>query len=490
MCPLYTPGSIRIALLAALACVLPWQVKGFAGSGDEWKLEDESIAWRGELIGGRLQPTRLDDKLNRNNLALTGECFRLVLGDGTVLKASDFQIQGAPRIETLKPDTASPILARHFPGHKLIVNCFEPGKGLFAQWSVILREGSTYVRQELALSASKKDVLVKEIELFRQKIPGAGTDGKVDGSPVVAGNFFCAYENPMARNTADADGLVHCSFLRNAVLKNGETLTQSCVLGVVPKGRLRRGFLGYIERERAHSYRPFLHYNSWFDLRNYNEKQCVEAIDQLGRELTQKREVPVESFLFDDGWDDTHTLWNFNAGFPNGFTPLKDEAARFHAGIGVWISPFGGYGGVRDERLRYGRARSFETNGNGFSLSGPRYYQRFRDICMDMIRKYGVNEFKFDGLAAGENAGRGGLTRDGDAMLGMIAELRAVVLTFTSTRRSAPGRRRSGSCTWTPPGAEAVTPVFTAKERFVSNGSPIATWQPIAVWCKTDRSIP
>jgi hypothetical protein len=40
-----------------------------------------------------------------------------------------------------------------------------------------------------------------------------------------------------------------------------------------------------------------------------------------------------------------------------------------------------------------------------------------------MINKYGVNHFKFDGLAAGA---AGGLMRDGDAMLRLLAELRAV----------------------------------------------------------------
>ncbi len=57
-------------------------------------------------------------------------------------------------------------------------------------------------------------------------------------------------------------------------------------------------------------------------------------------------------------------------------------------------------------RLRAARGRSgcatgseqgFETNQGGFALSGPKYYARFREVCLDMIRTYGVNQFKFDG---------------------------------------------------------------------------------------------
>jgi hypothetical protein len=52
----------------------------------------------------------------------------------------------------------------------------------------------------------------------------------------------------------------------------GESYAASLVTGFVPKGQLRRGFLlGYLERERAHPYRPFLHYNSWYDLGYFNK---------------------------------------------------------------------------------------------------------------------------------------------------------------------------------------------------------------------------
>ena len=55
--------------------------------------------------------------------------------------------------------------------------------------------------------------------------------GVVDGSPVVAGNIFCGYEQPMAQNAVVGDHDVQCQFTRNAVLKDGETLVQSFVLG-------------------------------------------------------------------------------------------------------------------------------------------------------------------------------------------------------------------------------------------------------------------
>jgi hypothetical protein len=416
--------GVRTAFLFVVIFLIGLAARAAESGG---KLENQQLAWQFRLENGKLQPIGLEDKVNHATLALGGECFQLALGDGSVLKASDFTLLGAPRVEVLKPDPASPALARRLPGRQLVAEFAAPDKNLSAEWRVLLRDGSSYIRQELVLRATGQDVLVKEIVLLEEKISGAKTMGTVDGSPVVAGNFFMGYEHPMAQNVAAA-GTVRCSFPRNAVLNTGETLVQSCVIGAVPAGQLRRGFLNYLERERAHPYRPFLHYNSWYDIawvnRKFNEAESLNAIEQFGRELVQRRGVKMDSFLFDDGWDDNQTLWKFHSGFPNGFAPLKSAAGKFHAGIGVWLSPFGGYAESKAQRLKFGSQFGFETNASGFSLAGPRYYQRFHDICLEMIRKYGVNQFKFDGLAAGAQAGEKGLTRDGDAMLRLIGDLR------------------------------------------------------------------
>jgi hypothetical protein len=418
--------AMRIVTIITAAMLSAAFVRGADSSS---KLENKSIAFRWNVADGKLQPQSVDDKLNGGSVTLGGQCFRVELGDGTVLKSSDFKLASAPTVESLKPQKDSPTAALHETGQELVAKFFAPQKKLSAEWHVILRRDSTYVREQLSLKAGDADVLVKEITLLDEKVPGAKTEGTVDGSPVVAGNFFFGYEHPMAKNAVDANSEVQCSFLRNAVLRSGETLTQSCVIGVVPGGQLRRGFLAYVERERAHPYRPFLHYNSWYDIawdnRKFNETESLNAIDQFGRELVQKRGVKMDSYLFDDGWDDNQTLWKFHSGFPNGFAPLKNETAKYGAGIAVWISPFGGYNVAKTQRLKFGSQFGFETNSSGFSLSGPKYFERFHDICLEMVQKYGVNLFKFDGLAAGGKAAANGLTRDGDAMLRLIADLRA-----------------------------------------------------------------
>ena len=87
--------------------------------------------------------------------------------------------------------------------------------------------------------------------------------GAVDGSPVVADNLFFACEHPMAQNvTKAASSARYHGFGRSG----RRSLTVASVVGVVPAGQLRRGFLYYLDRERARPYRPLVYYISWFDI--------------------------------------------------------------------------------------------------------------------------------------------------------------------------------------------------------------------------------
>jgi len=423
---------------------------------DHGTLQDDALVWQWDLTSGKLEST-LKHKADGTSLKLNSECFQLVLGDGRTVKASDLKRVGAPRTGRLAADVTSPTAARHFPGKQFTLEFSDERDHLAATWQVELREGANYLQQQMALRATGGDALIKEIILFDQPVAGAKTVGTVEGSPVVAGTFFCGYEHPMAQNTVrGSNDVVQCRLTRNAVLKNSETLVQRFVLGVAAPGQMRRGFLAYIERARAHPYRPFLHYNSWFDIawdqQKFSEAQSLDAIDQFGARLVQQRGVQMDSYLFDDGWDDNKTLWAFHSGFPNGFTPLKAEAAKFHAGIGVWISPFGGYNVARQQRLQYAAQFGYETNASGFSLAGPKYYQRFHDICLEMVNKYGVNQFKFDGLAAGAKANENGLMRDGDAMLRLVEDLRAakpdIYINLTTGTWPSPFWLLSGDSTW------------------------------------------
>jgi len=251
----------------------------------------------------------------------------------------------------------------------------------------------------------------------------------VKGTPLTAGNFFLGFEHPLSTSSVvDKRGVAEME--RVLPLRAGQTVTYSSVVGVAAPGQMRRDFLAYIERERAHPYRTFLHYNSWYDIgyeNRYTQAEAVERIHTFGRELHDKRGVTLDSFMFDDGWDDTAGMWAFRKDFKNGFLPLKEAAAQYGTAPGVWLSPWGGYAHEKQERIAEGRKEGYEIENGGFALSGPKYYARFHEVCMEMVKKYGVNQFKFDGTGNVDTVVKGSaFDSDFDAAIHLISDLREV----------------------------------------------------------------
>jgi len=229
----------------------------------------------------------------------------------------------------------------------------------------------------------------------------ANQAGQFDGSGAIS-----------ATNGTLASGNVTAVLPRRFNLDAGAVWTLSTHIGVAPAGQFRRAFAYYIQRERAHPYRQYWHYNSWYDLninrndlddplKRMNEAQCLDVIKAFDANLYQKHGTGLNGFVWDDGWDDWNTLWQFHKGFPDGFTKLNKAARNQGAGMGAWLSPWGGYGRSKTMRVEYGRKRGYETNGGGFSLGGAKYRAAFRDTCLGMIRDYQQGYFKFDGIGAG-----------------------------------------------------------------------------------------
>jgi hypothetical protein len=391
-------------------------------------LSNEQVVATWQTQNDTLSPESLLDKLTGCALPIRGELFTLVLTNGGFVHASEFKLDGPVLTEALTVNPGASRFAERLPGRQLVAELVSADGNLRVSWRGILREGSRYLRQQLTFRAGQQAIPLKELVLLDTPVPNAKPTGTVDGCPVVVETAFFGVEHPLSVNRGEM-GYVRCFLPRGTPLRAGESFECSSVIGFVPKGQVRRGFLAYLERERAHAYRPFLHYNSWYDIgyfSKYDEKAALDVINAFGEELVQKRGVKMDSFMFDDGWDDYRTLWRFHEGFPNGFTPIQQAAARYGAAPGIWLSPWGGYGKPHDERIKYGKEQGFEINDGNFSMAGPKYYARFRSLCVDVVEKYGINQFKFDGIGVGSKDDPSAGLRDFEAMLRLIDELRAL----------------------------------------------------------------
>jgi hypothetical protein len=402
-------------------------------SGNNFSLENDVVKIIFQVNKNQIYPEKFIDKESENEMNLVPfNWFSITLENGKIITAKDFDLEKFPEIKQATRKTNSAKYSDKLNGKIISATFIDKSIGLTIKWEAQLKDGSNYIKQQWSFQAKDSLEIVKYSML---EIPSENAKqmGTVDGTPLVSDEMFFALEHPMSKNEINKKSAD--SYLpRQEVLKHSDSMVITTVFGVTPKDQLRRGFLYYVERERAHPYRPFLHYNSWYDLswidRKMTESLCLDRIKMYGDSLIKKRKIKMKAFLFDDGWDDNASLWKVSKYFPNGFTNMKNRAESYGAQIGLWLSPWGGYDSAKMERLKYGRLQNppFETNENGFSLAGPVYFKRFEKVTAGFMRKDKVAIFKFDGVGAGNGASGAGLKyqKDIEALLLLTQKLRGI----------------------------------------------------------------
>jgi len=391
-------------------------------------LENNGIAAMWQIRDAHLTLLSIADRSPGASAPLTtDDPFSIELNGAEVLRASDFTLRGEPRVEHFTPDPGASRFSDRLPGVAVHFALADPAGRFNADWALILRQGSSYIRQQLTISAGDKPVPVSAVILVDARAPGIALAGSVKGSPLVAGNFYLGFESPLSESSVVGDRGI--SELQIGVpIPAGQSAVYSSVIGVAAAGQMRRAFLTYLERERAHPYRTFLHYNSWFDIgyeKPYTQQQALARIHEIGDELNKKRGVTLDSYLFDDGWDDLNHLWKIRPDFKDGFEPLTKAAAEYGAAPGVWLSPWGGYAQAKQQRLATARRDGYEIVNGGLALSGPKYYALFHSVVTQMVKEYGVNQFKFDGTGNVNQVVPGSaFSSDFDAAIHLIADLR------------------------------------------------------------------
>ena len=467
-------SAVGMATPVSAGVEFPGPLPGVAkaeAAGGRLLLENKVLAVRWDLTDG-LRLVEAKDKLTGEVWA-TGrsECVQIVFYESPapkprILKGSEMEVLGQPIVRDAAVTHASGRRSDQYAGKELVVRLAARDRSVTVEWRASLRDEANYVRQSVALQAGRDWVELDEIILLDVPAKEAKVYGSVDGSPAVAGRWFLGVEHPMSKSEVVADSgeagaaprRVRCSYPFAPPLKPGESQEYNAVLGLVPKDQLRRGFLYYLERERAHPYRPFLLHSIGEDIgymyverkgkpdeaRKFSlgqNKWWLGIIEDFGRELVAERGVVIDCFAHDYLWDDTTRPWLFHQErYPDGFSEARRLAEKYGACLGIWYSPDAATG--TSGRVPAGLSRRFEgywvgakpdQSKMGLSLAGPRYFARFRASCVNMLRRYNVSYFKFDGIADGGNAkydykpsGAGWWRSDFEALLRIYSELRTL----------------------------------------------------------------
>ena len=285
---------------------------------------------------------------------------------------------------------------------------------------------------------------IKQGTAFRINVPSAGTytlrywadtrGGDVSSSGSVKLSLPLTGADSAGSETAENQ--VQGMWKRRTTLHRGNEWEVSSVIGLFAPQQKRRSFLAYHERERVQPWKLFVHYNDWYEIgivlhdhqdpaKRTNEEMWLKLLDIWQKNLVQKHKVNIDCFVIDDGWDEFNSLWDFHCGFPRGFSALDKGAARMKAGLGTWLGPVGGYGASKNMRISNWNKTHPSNQISNFQLSNREYFNAFAGRCKDMVKKYNMKYFKFDGISTKFHAkGPAGL-EDAEGIISVIRELRA-----------------------------------------------------------------
>jgi hypothetical protein len=373
---------------------------------DSIVLRNDVLSAKWQTSGKQLRWSVFENRIEKTSMVVPVDVFVLETSTGRI--TSSECVLESTAIEELKKDPRALRNAEHVSGKCVVANLLHVASGIKVCWRAELRDGANALRSKITVMAGNEQIVISKIILLDGGVlAGAETIGTVQASPVAGSGIFLGFENPLVWNTVK-EGRVTCVDNNPHTLAALQSHTASIILGVYPKGQLRRAFLCYIEQERPRPYQSWLHYNTWYDLswrdpssviRVFNEAQVLDVIHGFGEELVKKRGVRLDSFLLDDGWDDPATVWGIDQkNWPHAFTAVQKAAAQYDANISAWFSPVGGYCERASRRFAAGNKLGLK-----FSFSDTNYYRRFREQCMSFVSEYGVNGFKFDGIGTADN---------------------------------------------------------------------------------------
>jgi hypothetical protein len=228
------------------------------------------------------------------------------------------------------------------------------------------------------------------------------------GQPLFNDDIFWGVEYPTAETEIHGNA-VRIGYVCGCEIGSEPYRSHSSILGCARSSSNRvDAFMDYVDGIKVSGTRPYLLYNSWYDLRNpaiaedslgiMNEKTVLSTIDAFKTNLYDRHGIRLDAFVLDDGWDSYDQVWGIDSlRFPKGFSAVANALKSTNSPLGLWASPFGGYSN-RDLRVRWANKNGYETTGNFLCLAGTKYRAFYKNAMEGYERNFGVGYFKWDGM--------------------------------------------------------------------------------------------
>ena len=132
------------------------------------RLENGAIAVSWQVIDGRLRPLQIVDRLSKKTIPGGDEVFSILLSGGRTIHASGMKLLEPPRCEAIAADPSTVRTSDHYPGKCISATLAGEDGSLIVHWRAVLRDGASYVRQELSLRPQDENLPLKKMVFQRR----------------------------------------------------------------------------------------------------------------------------------------------------------------------------------------------------------------------------------------------------------------------------------------------------------------------------------
>ena len=318
------------------------------------------------------------------------------------LKANEFF---ARRKITLKDETLT--------GHYL--DRIHTRKGRFSFFAAEREENASFTISIEDFEGSGKIDQDEKSKTSNFEILKAGEFGQPVAIKLQDAGAFGGIEYPTSVNHITNSSIDFFQYLGEQV-KDKPVEGDWAVLGITPEPYVKKWFYQYIKAIRVAPAKPYIMYNSWYDLRSADypkipedavmNEQNVTRIWNLVREnFIEKNNIKIDAFVLDDGWDIYESDWKLRTKqFPNGLRPMADDMKKSGTDMGIWFGPSGGYSFAL-KRIQWMHNHGYEVTGNvnqygsaQLCLAGKNYSKLFRKRTTDFVKNDHIGYFKWDGI--------------------------------------------------------------------------------------------
>jgi len=398
---------------------------GTAGADDqpnsELQLQNGLVRLTVFTDGGRLVGDRIETTEEGATVAISTDAgFSIDLmwtgwrAPGAIHNADNPTLLDAGRFEV----TAHSSIDRDDGGAEINIYLVGTDHPLEAHLTYWLSDGARYVRKRVTVrDPESRRHFVRRLWPFHGSLPGdleIIKDGGF-GEPIAIrtgdGGAFFGIEYPAGTNKiaeTPTGAVLRLGHVVGEELGEDGVASEWAVLGLAPDDRVKLWFSRYLDDIRVAPLRPYLLYNTWYDVRSPEYTDRPEDVmneanlGRIVRDFAAVREtwpqVALDAFVLDDGWDVYASDWVLRKDeFPRGLHPLADHLRLQGTDLGIWFGPIGGYS-FRSRRVDWMGEHGYETIGDQLCVAGTQYRNLLRRRTVDLVENEGVRYFKWDGF--------------------------------------------------------------------------------------------